>query len=359
MKIPRPEADRFYEPVETDGMRPGHLFRMRQVEVQTGVESSACQVVYSSIGVRGETIPVSGTILQPLADWTGPGTRPIVSYGVLARGLTRNAAPSYAMRRGIEFELPLIELALSQGWSVAVTDGVGLGMPGPHSYCAGRPGGHAMLDIVRAISRTDLVGNDAPVLLWGYSEGGRYATWAAELQPTYAPELNVRAIAAGGVPADLYQVAKALDGGPFSAINLAVTVGLIHAYGSSVLGHVLNKQGHAAAAHAKTLDIAALIRAYPQELRHHMHCDDAWDTPMWRSLLARERHGRVKPDAAVFLYHANNDAVVPVQQARELYDRYVALGADVTWSTTPAEDHFTGTFQAGPAAVCWLKQQLD
>ena len=37
------------------------------------------------------------------------------------------------------------------------------------------------------------------MLLWGYSEGGRNAAWAAELQPTYASELPLVAVAAGGV----------------------------------------------------------------------------------------------------------------------------------------------------------------
>ena len=87
-----------------------------------------------------------------------------------------------------EAELPLLESALKRGWVVAVTDGEGLGMRGPHTYGAGRPGGAAMLDIVRtAQALADSVEPSAPVLIWGYSEGGRCAAWAAELQPTYAP----------------------------------------------------------------------------------------------------------------------------------------------------------------------------
>ena len=88
-----------------------------------------------------------------------------------------------------------------------------------------------MLDIVRAAVHCGAdVGPGSPVLIWGYSEGGRCAAWAAELQPTYAPELNVAGVAAGGVPSDLRAVARAIDAGPFSGLGLAVLIGVAHAY---------------------------------------------------------------------------------------------------------------------------------
>ena len=70
-----------------------------------------------------------------------------------------------------------------------------------------------MLDIVRAARDvTPDVDVDAPVLLWGYSEGGRNAAWAAELQPEYAPDVSLVGLAAGGVPTDLTAVVQAIDG---------------------------------------------------------------------------------------------------------------------------------------------------
>ena len=96
-----------------------------------------------------------------------------------------------------------------------------------------------------------------PVLLWGYSEGGRNAAWAAELQP----DVRRRSwrswrVAAGGVPADLYPTALAIDGGPFSGLNLAVLVGL--ANGLRRPAALVDPQLEAAAAppeHAATLDV--------------------------------------------------------------------------------------------------------
>lgn len=354
-----PSTDPFYAPVDDPG-RPGDLLRERTVTVPIGVPAVAHQVVYGSTGARGQAIAVSGTVLAPLAGWAGPGPRPIVSYGVGVHGLSRDAAPSHLMRLGQEAELALFEPLLSRGWVVAVTDGDGHGMPGPHTYGAGRPGGHAMLDIVRAAMRvrTDL-DHDAPVLLWGYSEGGRNAAWAAELHPGYAPELDVRGVAAGGVPADLRAVAEAIDGGPFSGLGLAVVVGLRHAHRDPALDAVLTPQGREAARRATHRDVVGLIVEHPEPLKHHTGRDNAWEEPVWRDLLERERNGRSRPAAPLYLYHAADDEIVPVEVGRRLYESYLALGADATWTVVAAGDHLTAGFVGAEGAMRWLTEAFS
>jgi hypothetical protein len=353
MSILPPSLDPFYAPVAT--ARPGDLHRARQVHVPTVSESTAWQVVYGSTGARMQRIAVSGTLIRPNAPWSGPGLRPVLSFGVGVHGLGRDSAPSYLLRLGTEAEIPLIDLALSNGWTVAVSDGEGLGMAGPHTYGAGLPGGHAMLDIVRAAVHCGAeVEPHSPVMIWGYSEGGRYAAWAAELQPTYAPELRVVGVAAGGVPSDLRAVARAIDGGPFSGLGLAVLIGIAHAYQDPALARILNPQGRVVAAHAATLDVVGLIVEHPQPLRQHTVRDEPWDEPAWRDVLERERNGRRRPATPVYLYHVINDGLVPTSLGRDLYGDYVALGADVTWVEVTADDHLTGAFAGAPGAVDWL-----
>ncbi|ORJ64884.1 lipase family protein [Mycobacterium simiae] len=361
MTMLKPEDDLFYNfPLCGENHCPGELLRARNVEIETATPCSASQVVYVSTGARGQRIAVSGTLLRPTVGWRGPGPRPIISYGMGVHGLSRNVAPSYLMRLGKEIEVALLDQALARGWNVAVTDGDGLGMPGPHTYGAGRPGGHAMLDIVRAAAHSDLMRDDAsfPVALWGYSEGGRCAAWAAELQPTYAPELDLRAVAAGGVPADLYKMARAIDGGQFSGLGLAVVVGLMHAYDDPALGRVLNARGRAAAESAARMDVTKLIREHPEEIRRHTVRDEPWDEPVWRSLLEQERNGRIGPKVPVYLYHLEDDQLVPTEQARALHANYVALGVDVTWTTVRADNHLAGAFEGAPHALWWLNQRL-
>jgi hypothetical protein len=357
MTIVQPDLDPFYAPVGGDN-HTGELLRLRSVNIETKTPCSAVQVVYGSTGARQQQTAVSGTLLQPDAERPGPGPRPILSYGVGVHGLCRDAAPSYLMRLGTETEMPLLDLALARGWNVAVTDGDGLGMPGPHTYGAGRPGGHAILDIVRAVQSVVTRNEGSPVLVWGYSEGGRYAAWAGELQPTYAPELNLRGIAAGGVPSDLYRVGKAIDGGPFSGLGLAVLVGLMHAHGDPALASILNERGRAAAAHAASLDVVSLIAEHPEEMRHHTVLDDPWNEPVWRSLLDQECAGRRRPSTPIYLYHVENDQLVPTELGQDLHADYIALGADVTWATVRTDHHLAGAFEGAPDAVEWLSKQL-
>jgi hypothetical protein len=317
-------------------------------------------VVYGSIGARGQAITLAGTILVPSAPWRGTDLRPILSYGVGVHGLCRDAAPSHLLVSGTEAELPMVQQALDRGWAVAITDGEGLGMEGPHTYGAGKPGGRAMLDIVRAATRAlPELSADAPVLLWGYSEGGRCAAWAAELHAEYAPDLQVIAVAAGGVPSDLHAVAKAIDGGPYSGLGLAVLVGLAHAHARPELWDILNESGRRAAENAAELDVVGLIVSYPEPMNVHTVRDEPWDEPVWRALLRSEDNGWSRPSAPMYLYHARHDDIVPFELGSHLFQSYEALGAEVTWSVVDAPDHLSGGPEGATGAVTWLAARLE
>ena len=353
-----PSRDRFYGYL---GPAPecGQVLRARVVEVPTSVPAYAWQVVHGSTDTLGRPNAVSGTVLRPRAAWPGPGPRPVLSYGVGVHGLGRDAAPSHLLRSGQEAELPLIERALAQGWAVAVSDGEGLGLPGPHTYGAGRAGGHALLDVARAALRlVPELSPESPVLLWGYSEGGRNAAWAAELQPTYAAELALVGVAAGGVPADLYRTALAIDGGPYSGLNLAVLVGLANAYDDPELWSILSSEGLRAAREAETQDVVGLVLGFPEPLATWTRRDDPWDDPAWRRVLDRERNGAQAPDVPAYLYHVMDDEIVPSQLGRDLARLYRLRGGDVTWVEVAAPDHLSGAHQAADAAVAWLDERL-
>jgi pimeloyl-ACP methyl ester carboxylesterase len=87
---------------------------------------------------------------------------------------------------------------LARGMAVVATDYQGLGTPGPHPYMAVRPGAYGVLDSIRAVQQSfPLIGKR--ILLAGYSQGAGAVFGAAALQPSYAPELDVRGTIATGV----------------------------------------------------------------------------------------------------------------------------------------------------------------
>lgn len=352
-----PSRDPFYASGPVPG-RPGIPIRRRRVRVPTTAEVGAWQLVYSTVGTTGRPVAVSGTVLIPRAPWSA-GARPVVSFGVGVHGLHRDAAPSHLLREGKEGELSLIELALHHGWAVAVTDGDGLGMPGPHTYGAGGVGGRAMLDVVRAASQAvPGIERSSPVALWGYSEGGRCAVFAAEQHPSYAPGIPLVAVAAGGIPTDLRAVAKAIDGGPFSGLNLAVLVGLAHAYERPELWDILTESGKDVARRAADLDVVGLVLGHPEPLETHTTRREPWDESPWRALLAAERAGTRVPSVPAYLYHAELDEIVPTALTRDLAASYRRRGAQVELTSVPATDHLSGASVGAPGAISWLAEHL-
>ncbi|AVH20335.1 lipase [Nocardia cyriacigeorgica] len=330
-------SDAFYaSPALNNSARPGTILRSRAVTAaQFEQADRAWQLVYSSRTSFGAPIPASGTVLAPAGSETTGGA-PILAYYPSFHGLGGRCAPSQLLAGdGTEPDARFIGMALDCGWTVVVPDGHGLGMTGigPHVFLAGRAAAHAVLDLVRA-ARTlpDLDAGDAPCVVWGYADGGRAAIWAAEHQPHYAPELDLRGVAAGGVLADPAALLPAVDGGPWAGLALAGFIGLARAYSHLPVGHLITDAGMEVINHAQTLDAAALLVTYShQPLGAICERTDPWHDPMWRHILDNETSARHTPAVPVHLYHGRSDGIVPVAGARDVFNEYRAFGVEVSW----------------------------
>jgi hypothetical protein len=217
--------------------------------------------MYTSTDTNGQPEADVTTIIVPsFPAATTP--RPLVAYDVAWDSLSLNCAPSYEMQNGSEKEQGLINSALSNGWAVDVSDFEGL----QAQYAGGVQAGHGVLDSVRAAERfapAGLAGVATPVGIWGYSGGGQASAWAAELQPSYAPELHVKGVAEGGVPANVGAVARNIDGGPFSGIYLAAGIGLGRVYPQLIdLDSLLNSAGKAMEANISQQCIEQYVPQY-------------------------------------------------------------------------------------------------
>ena len=61
----------------------------------------------------------------------------------------------------------------------------------------------------------------------------------------------------------------------------------------------------------------------------------------------------------VFLFHAQDDANVPISESSGLADRLRQAGTDVTLETVPTGEHYDAMIQQGiPRAIAWLKKPL-
>src|SRR5690606_15625988 len=137
---------------------------------------------------------------------------------------------------------------------VLVTDYAGYTTGSTPTYLAGASQGNAVLDIVRAASQVPSVGLSATAktAIWGYSQGGQSASWAAERKANYTPDLNLVGVAAGGTPADFITTAKYLDGSNGASFLLGGVIGLAEQYPAAIpLNSLANANGQAAIARGK------------------------------------------------------------------------------------------------------------
>ena len=318
----------------------------------------ATHVVYRSTDVHGAPNIVSGTILVPTAPYVGK--RPIVGYAVGTHGLGDGCAPSRQMADGVETESAQVMLAIARGWAVALTDYEGLGTPGQHTYVVGPSLGHAVLDVVRAASRAGVgLAADAPVLIWGYSEGGAAATWAAQLQSSYAPELRLLGTAAGGVPADVAAVARHLDGGAFFGFGVSALMGLDAAFPQLDLEQYLSPAGRTLfTTHQNDCLVQLLLPPFTLNRYANITTQDVLARADVQAAFSVSKLGASAPRAPVLLYHGLLDEVIPYEVGKGLRDRYCALGAQVEWQTYAIAEHVVGSVITAPTALAWLSERV-
>ncbi len=170
---------------------PGTLIRSQRIAAPPGAR--AWRVLYHSRALDGRDVAVSGVVVAPTGAAPASG-RPMVSWAHGTTGLGDRCAPSRSP--GVASELPWIREFVDRGYVVAATDYEGLGTPGPHPYLVGESEGRSVLDAARAARGLRATGAGDSVVVTGHSQGGQAALFAGEIASRYAPDLDVRGVAA-------------------------------------------------------------------------------------------------------------------------------------------------------------------
>jgi len=171
--------------------KPGTLIRYEPMHLFSVYRAKAYRILYRSTDMHGRTIPVSGTVI--VSDY-GPAKKSVVAWAHPTTGVARGCAPSLQ-------ESPIDSIAgftdlIVQGVTVVATDYPGLGTAGITPYLAGVGEAHAVLDSVRAVASVEAFQATKHFALYGYSQGGHAALFAAALAKRYAPDLNLVGVAA-------------------------------------------------------------------------------------------------------------------------------------------------------------------
>ncbi len=338
----------FYAPPAQLPARAGDVIRTLGVPLGGRSDATGTAVLYRSTTATGGANAVSGTLYVPTAPWTGGGSRPVVGFAPGTQGTGDPCAPSQTLPAGTNYELTTVNALLDRGWAVAVTDYEGMGTPGNPTYIVKDAEAHALLDMVRAAQRIpgSGVSTASPVGLFGYSQGGQATAAAAEVEATYAPELDLRGVVAGAAPSELSAVSAHLDGpgNQYFTFLAFAALGLDTAYDELNLSSYLNAEGQALFAQATTGDGVCLGDGLALGAGRHiaeLTTSDPLATPAWRARIDQQRIGTRAPAVPVFAYHGANDQVIPFAQTTALTSAWCGRGARVVFRSYPV-DHLGG-----------------
>ena len=312
---------------------------------------TATRLMYKSTDSSGGPVAVTGAYIEPSAAWKGSGPRPLVALASGTMGQGDQCAPSLNLQNPITVNTETMSVGyedlaiyrfLAEGVAVVVTDYTGLGTTDRlHTYVNRLDEAHALLDAVRAarsLPGTSITAA-SPVGLYGYSQGGGASAAAAELQPSYAPDIKLSGTYAGAPPANLTEVIKGIDGSALvGALGWAIN-GFLQSDPSlrAIADADVNAAGKAALADLSTMCVGDSILSYAFKQ------STAWTTsgkslseviagePRLQATLDAQRIGLLKPAGPVRVATGVRDDIVPHAQARQLAVDWCDQGANVTY----------------------------
>jgi hypothetical protein len=219
-------------------IKPGTVLKTRTVPYHIAglpLPLQAIQLLYRSTSQVGAPTVNVTTVVRPLL----PGrTAKVVAYQSFYDSLNPADEPSAAIAGGLGLgdgiayvETLLFAPLLLAGYTITIPDTEGQNA----DFAAGPEYGINTLDGIRATfnSKTLALPSTTKVGLMGYSGGAIATEWAAELAPTYAPELQKRIVgsAAGGVLISPGHNLHYIDGTPlWSGVLPMALVGLSQAF---------------------------------------------------------------------------------------------------------------------------------
>ncbi|MCT2584613.1 lipase family protein [Actinophytocola gossypii] len=373
--VPLPDDDPFYDvPPRLEWQRDGTVLRSRRLPADAmavPAPARVWQLLYKTRDNAGRATATVGTLLVPTARWAGRGPRPMLSYQTPEDGLATFCAPSYLLRAGsvvsgpsdgqARFDRAQVAAAVRRGWTVMVPD-----YEGPNSeFFGAAASAHGVLDGIRAARSFNPahVHRDAPIGLWGYSGGGFATAAAAQKQARYAPELEISAIAQGGVPADLNASLRAFSGQVFSGWIPFGFAALRNAYPQAGVYQYLNAPARAYADAVAQGCAGAAIVAGP----HYATLErfEAWPGSLTSGPFYAFAH-RISPigfggtpTAPVYMYHGTADELLPIAGARQLATQYRMRGADVVWVEHEGQTHGSEQTHGLDGAIAFLNQRFS
>lgn len=317
-------------------------------------------VIYVSEGAGGELVFVSGEIYVPRSPTLTD--RKMMIWATGTTGTQDSCAPSrneLFQLDGRSSRAPSIEVLLARGYVVVMSDYQGSGTPGPTAYLQGELQAKASFDIARAARSLPVARAGVDVGIYGFSQGGQTALWAAHIVEDYAPELNL----VGAVP--LAPASRHLD---LSFYDLGIPVnngyfimrmaGLQVGHPELRLSDILNETGLAMLT-AQSWGCYEIFAAAAQLTEPYAKVEALEPGTAWRAWLEENDEFLPINDAIPFLIvQGVEDVDVPVELTRRVVADLCEQNSEVNYVEMAGADHF-GVFYPGGAMIAdWFEERF-
>lgn len=369
-----PDADHFYDAPDVLPDVAGTILKFRPITYQpagVALPNSAWQLQYVTHDGNGRPLAAVTTVIRPLVP-TAYGHPVLVSFQDAYDSLGASCTPSHtatgsnANSTNTAETLEFMPTLQALGWTIVIPD-----YEGPHhAFGAGPLSAKATLDSIRAALNFQPLGlsQDTPVALWGYSGGAYASTWAAALHPSYAPDIHLAGVVAGGTPVDLFDVIRRKENTDTFNFLFTLVMGIAREDPALLPPALLTERGAKAVAALRDACVgvpAAGTSITAARMSDYVAADDPYSTPGFQAIMPKVTllGSSLRPAADVFLYHETNDELVPVEGADALAAQWCAAGVPLNYyhsnygivtTYTPTGIHTSGAAAGTPAAIAYL-----
>ncbi|KAJ5591408.1 hypothetical protein N7450_005380 [Penicillium hetheringtonii] len=375
--VPPSKDSWYFQPNDIGRYVNGEVIRSRHVTPQ--LESftslpvnvsvkSITQYLFRTTDNLGHAVASAATLIEPFnADSTK-----LLGYQTFYDSASVDCSPSYTIRAkneggesaisklNVSLDIAFMASALNLGWYVLTTDYEGLDA----QYTVGLQSGHAVLDSLRAVLRkgTEVgLSKNPQYALWGYSGGALACSWAAELQPTYAPELSFVGVALGGLTPNVTSVLDTIHKGIYASLAYRGLYGMAKAYPNLtdwMNDNLLPSKSDefyeiAGNCNGKTT-MEDLYSFFKDK-------ETSFEQVVPRSVFAWSGQMGVHgiPTAPLFIYKAVDDEISPIADTDYLIKMYCSNGVDIEYHRNLIGNHETEGIIGSVGALEWLRERLN
>lgn len=364
----------FYAEPKLTGKEPvGTLLKSKKFTMQYAVAAvwgtkvkavDAWMTMYTTENIDGEQDISTGVVLVP-KDGRNNSTRQVIAYQESNDSLGAYCHPSSQWTGGAFSDAsswsalgPLAQM-FGKGQAVVISDVGNNAHPGPNGISevfAGRYSAKALLNGMRAAYDLEDAGLNPkqPVGFFGVAGGGNGAGFAAEFQPDYYPELNLKGVVLQNFNADQKQFVKFTNGSMASGFGFATIVGMDQTYPEMNLEKHLSPLGKVAAKWWGTQcqTYSYFITAFLKFQPFFKGFADPTTIKDFQPMFADNIMGvdPQSPEAPVLITSCGEDgsfmSVTPAADMRKLVQRYRDKGTEVTYLPSECDDKklFTDTY---------------